>query len=207
MGAKPILTEDQRWLLRGLGGWMMRDCMIGPSGVAHLMQSLSSSSTAHVDGGPDWLDSGYQCRGGKVMSNRQPAVTVDEAQINRYASQLDATLKAELIECQRADRAETDRVRKWCRCGREAECLKANQGDPLYGNRHHPSEAEIQAHYEEYWRISLCVSPDRTDRIHSCMVKPGQVSAIRHVSTPGVGRVWKRTTLEQAAGNSKRSPA
>lgn len=55
--------------------------------------------------------------------------------------------------------------------------------------------------------ISLCVSPDRTDRIHSCMVEPGQVSAIRHVSTPGVGRVWKRTTLEQAAGNSKRSPA
>lgn len=153
MGAKPILTEDQRWLLRGLGGWMMRDCMIGPSGVAHLMQSLSSSSTAHVDGGPDWLDSGYQCRGGKVMSNRQPAVTVDEAQINRYAAQLDATLKAELIECQRADRAETDRVWRWCRCGREAECLKANRGDPLYGNMHHPSEAEIQAHYEEYWRI------------------------------------------------------
>ena len=153
MGAKPILTENQRWLLRSVGGWTMRDCMIGPAGVTRMMQSLQSSSGRVIKGGPDWLAGGFHCRGGRVMSNQPPIITVDEAQINRYAAQLDATLKAELIECQRADRAETDRVRKWCRCGREAECLKANQGDPLYGNRYHPSDAEVQAHYEEYWRI------------------------------------------------------
>ena len=47
--------------------------------------------------------------------------------------------------------------------------------------------------------ITLAVNVDRQDRIHSCIVQPDQVLAIRHVSTPGVGRVWERTTLEQAA--------
>lgn len=153
MGAKPILTEDQRWLLRAVGGWTMRDCLIGPKGVSHLMQSLYSSSCARFEGGPDWLSRGFQCRGGKVMSIQPPVITVAEAEINRYAAQLDATLKAELVECRRADRAENERVRKWCQCGREAECLKANQGDPLYGNRYHPTDAEVLAHYEECWRI------------------------------------------------------
>ncbi len=31
-----MLTEDQRWLLRMVGGWEMRDCLIGPA-VAELV--------------------------------------------------------------------------------------------------------------------------------------------------------------------------
>lgn len=153
MSEKPILTEDQRWLLRSVGGWTMRDCMIGPAGVARMMQSLYGSTGHVIEGGPAWLARGFQCRGGKVVSQQPPVVTVTDVQINRYAAQLDATLKAELIECQRADRGENARVLKWCHCGREAECLKANQGDPIYGNRYHPTDAEVQAHYEECWRI------------------------------------------------------
>jgi hypothetical protein len=150
---KPILTVDQRWLLRSVGGWTMRDCMISPEGVSHLMQSMYGSSGHPIDGGPAWLASGFQCRGRKVVSKQPPVVTVTDVQINRYAAQLDAPLKAELVECQQADRAENDRVWKWCRCGREAECLRANEGDPFWGNRYHPSEAEVQEHYEECWRI------------------------------------------------------
>ncbi|MFV8169674.1 hypothetical protein [Mycobacterium sp. DBP42] len=52
MTAAP-LTEDQRWLLRAVGGRHMHDCLIGPDGVAELMQSMCSSTGAKVDGGPD----------------------------------------------------------------------------------------------------------------------------------------------------------
>lgn len=149
----PILTVDQRWLLRSVGGWTMRDCMISPHGVSHLMQSLYSSSGRAIEGGPEWLAGGFDCIGGKVVSKRPPIVAVTVAQINRYAAQLDASLKAELVECQRADRTENQRVMNWCRCGREAQCVKANEGDPLYGNRYHPSDAEVQEHYEADWRI------------------------------------------------------
>ena len=34
------LTSDQRWLLRSVGGWAMRECLIGPAGVDHLMTSM-----------------------------------------------------------------------------------------------------------------------------------------------------------------------
>lgn len=49
---------------------------------------------------------------------------------------------------------------------------------------------------------ALAVSPDRLDRIHSAIVSAEQVLAIRHASTPGVGRIWKRTSLEQVAANA-----
>lgn len=150
---KPILTVDQRWLLRSVGGHEMLDCMIGPDGVSRLMESMYRSSGHPIEGGPAWLADGFECVKSKVVSKRPPIVSVTVVQINRYAAQLDAALKAELVECRRADRAEAERVWKWCRCGREAECLRANQGDPLYGNRYHPSEAEVLEHYEECWRI------------------------------------------------------
>ncbi|MCC9182589.1 hypothetical protein [Mycolicibacterium mageritense] len=47
---------------------------------------------------------------------------------------------------------------------------------------------------------SVAVSPDRPDRVHSGVVTSTQVLWVRHVSTPGVGRVWKRTSLEFANG-------
>lgn len=153
MAAKPILTENQRWLLRCVGGWEMRDCLISSEGVARLMQSMYSSTGSRIDGGPDWLARGFDCRKSTVVSRGAPSVKVTDVQINRYAAQLDAGIKAQLIECQHADRAENQRVWKWCRCGHEERCLRANQGDPFYGNRYHPTDAEVEAHYEEHWRI------------------------------------------------------
>lgn len=46
---------------------------------------------------------------------------------------------------------------------------------------------------------SLGVTEDRPDRVHAGVVERGQVLAIRHVSAPGTGRIWQRTTLEAAA--------
>ena len=153
MSAKPILTVDQRWLLRSVGGWEMRDCLISPDGVSRLMQSMRGSSGRPIDGGPGWLADGFDCRNGKVVSRGPLAVTVTVVQINQYAAQLATAVKDQLLECQRAAHSENQRVRKWCQCGHEERCLRANQGDPFYGNRYHPTDAEVDAHYEEDWRI------------------------------------------------------
>jgi len=155
--ATTILTQDQRWLLRAVGGWQMRDCLIGPDGVDHLMQSMYGSTGVRINGAPDWLH-GFQCGRGKIQSIGIPAITVTAAQLNRYASRLDAELKAELIKCRGIARTEDERVRKWCHCGRESECLKANQDDPFWGDRYHPTASEVDDHYEKYWQIR-----DRTD--------------------------------------------
>lgn len=46
---------------------------------------------------------------------------------------------------------------------------------------------------------SLGVTDDRPDRVHAAVVAPDQIRVIRHVSTPGVGRTWTRTTLDEAS--------
>jgi hypothetical protein len=46
---------------------------------------------------------------------------------------------------------------------------------------------------------SLGITADRPDRVHSAIVDPDQVRAVRHVSSPGVGRTWVRSSLEQVA--------
>ncbi|MUL47585.1 hypothetical protein FZI85_25050 [Mycobacterium sp. CBMA293] len=63
------------------------------------------------------------------------------------------------------------------------------------------SEGGDPAHdwYAVYtYGIALAVSPDRPDRVHSCVVTPDQVVTIRHMSTPGVGRTWRRMSLADA---------
>lgn len=49
---------------------------------------------------------------------------------------------------------------------------------------------------------SLGVAPKRRDRVHSAIVEHGQVLTIRHVSTPGVGRTWKRTSFDQVSADA-----
>lgn len=49
---------------------------------------------------------------------------------------------------------------------------------------------------------SLGVTPDRPDRIHSAVIDPDQILAIRHASTPGGGRTWTRTTLQQITADA-----
>lgn len=38
---KAILTENQRWLLAGVGGWMVADCLTDPdAGIPRLMRAV-----------------------------------------------------------------------------------------------------------------------------------------------------------------------
>jgi hypothetical protein len=149
------LTSDQRWLLATMGGWPIVWALCDPSGTKHLMEShWGGSRLAAIEGAPKWMVSFGMDRGKVVSPNFQkPRVILSPAQINRYAEQLPEDVKAELKACRAAGIAETQRARQWCRCGREALCHKSNAGDPLYGNRHHPSDAEDEAHLVEVWRI------------------------------------------------------
>ena len=49
---------------------------------------------------------------------------------------------------------------------------------------------------------ALGVTEDRPDRVHSGVVEPAQVLVVRHVSTPGGGRKWERTSLEQVRADA-----
>lgn len=51
---------------------------------------------------------------------------------------------------------------------------------------------------------SVGVRADQPDRVHVAVVSPGQVLVVRHVSTPGVGRTWVRTSLEEVRANEPR---
>lgn len=39
-------------------------------------------------------------------------------------------------------------------------------------------------------------------RAHSAILSPDQVRAVRHISTPGVGRTWKRVSLDEVIANA-----
>lgn len=43
---------------------------------------------------------------------------------------------------------------------------------------------------------ALGILEDRPDRVHAGIITPDQILAIRHVSSPGAGRHWKRTSLD-----------
>ncbi|MGA5542722.1 hypothetical protein ACPCIR_12795 [Mycobacterium sp. NPDC051198] len=152
MTPRPALTEDQRWLLRAMGGWAIRDCLLGPDGVAHLMQSQWGGSGRRLPGGPEWLAYGFDCGRGKIVTgrfgggaDRDPVVTITAAQLNRYARNLPRAVTDELREVRRAWNAEyIYGCRDWCHCGHEDECQDG---------RHHPTDDEIDNHYRELRRI------------------------------------------------------
>ncbi|MCV6982136.1 hypothetical protein H7I53_18140 [Mycolicibacterium pulveris] len=149
------LTVEQRWLLMTMGGRQIVDALIGPGGVNHLMQSRWSSSRVRaVQGAPEWMVS-FETRGGKIVSPAfdEPRVTVTAAQINKYAKTIPAEVRSQLEQLALDRSQHTWQINDWCLCGREAECLKAHEGDPLYGGRHHPSKREYNQHLADGLRI------------------------------------------------------
>ncbi len=112
----PLLTEDQRWLLRMVGGWTMRDCLIGPEGVARLMQSHYGGTGRRMDGGPAYLR-GFQCGGGKIVSSAVPVITVTTGQLHKFAQSLPTDLVAEMRECAAAAQRTNILRSQFCHCG------------------------------------------------------------------------------------------
>ncbi|ORW16132.1 hypothetical protein AWC17_15460 [Mycobacterium nebraskense] len=139
------LTTDQRWLLYFMGGWAIRDCLIGPAGTDHLMQSMSGAwGHTHPHGGPAWM-TGWSTRSGKITSpgHGEARVVISKAQINAYARGLPADIRAELIAVRDLDQAENARAYDWCYCPWSTTAPNAHSGPCT---RYHPSHDEADAH-------------------------------------------------------------
>lgn len=99
--ATAVLTEDQRWLLRAMGGWAIRDCLTNPEyGWSHLMQSMWGGSSRHREGRPEFLRGGFQCGHGRIVSpgwsREEPQVVITRAAMMRFAKSLPARLVEDL---------------------------------------------------------------------------------------------------------------
>jgi hypothetical protein len=146
------LTTDQRWLLYFIGGWQIRDCMIGTAGTDHLMQSMSGAcGFTGPEGGPEWM-TGWETRNGKISSpGRGPGrVVITKAQINVYARGLCEGLRAELVALRTESGLEAERTRSWCHCP-WAETAPNSHSGPC--QRYHPTDEEDSAHHATVRRI------------------------------------------------------
>ena len=142
------LTDDQRWLLLTAGP-NITDALVSDDGRERLRSAVFGGTGWRVDGAPEWMTS-YWCSGGKLTSPDRGGdirVTVTVAQLARFAAdELPAPILAELRDVLHAKRAESERTRKWCRCAHPEECSRSNEGDPLWGGRYHPTDAEDDEH-------------------------------------------------------------
>ena len=147
------LTSDQRWLLYFMGGWQIRDCLIGTAGTDRLMQSMSGACgfTGGPEGGPDWM-TGWSTRNGKISSpgHGESRVVITKAQINAYARSLPESVRAELIARRAESAAEATRTESWCRCP-WAETAPNSHSGPC--ERYHPTDEEECDHYATVRRI------------------------------------------------------
>lgn len=85
-----------------------------------------------------------------------------------------------------------------CDCGGWVPTPGASASQPG-GRRAHDWYAVYVSGY------ACAVSSAHPDSVHSGLVAPSQVLAVRHISTPGLGRTWIRTTLEEVKAGASRS--
>lgn len=148
------LTSDQRWLLLRMGGWPIVWALADDHGLENLRKQRSGYYGTALEGAPEWMHS-YEVQAGKIYSpshphTADPKVTLTVSQIGRFAKALPAALRDELRACGAASIGETMRTSEWCHCPDAEKCMWRNDWS---GPRHHPTDAEDQAHIAEYWRI------------------------------------------------------
>lgn len=158
------LSDDQRWLLAGVGGWMMADCLVAPQrGVRQLMASMCGSSTGRRDDRyPEWLAQGYSCGYGRIVapmtwsanSHTPPLAVVTSRELARFAASVDADAIERLDTVRRALTIETVRWSTSCHCPRGMKWHE-QESSPLYRERWHPTAEEDREHSELTRRLSL----------------------------------------------------
>lgn len=146
------LSTDQRWLMFAIGGWTMRDCLLGTAGTDYFMQSCYSHwGRSGPEGGPAWL-TGWNTNAGRVTAPQTGTIRVSltKAQINAYAAALPAEIRSELAECRDAAAAERRRTDGWCHCPWQDTAPNAHSGPCT---RYHPSDAEDDEHLDRVHAI------------------------------------------------------
>lgn len=145
------LTLEQRQLLGVYPSALISDTVVDPERGITNIRNGCCGGTRH--GGPEWLER-FDTHHGRIEGGQfgeEPSVTVTFTQLRNWARGVPADLRERIRTVREAEQAEAHRVWKWCQCHhgdpeRAAACVKANEGDPLWGGRHHPSDAEYEAH-------------------------------------------------------------
>lgn len=169
------LSADQRWLLYVMGGWAIRDCLIGAAGTDHLMQSMWGSAGRNgPEGGPQWL-TGWDTRGGKISapSASDRRVTITKAQINAYARSLPDAVRHELIALRAQDQSERQRANGWCHCPWASAPPNAHSRPCT---RYHPTEDEDNAHWNALNRIDVRLDSILRQALRIDSPKAGQLA-------------------------------
>ena len=151
-----VLTHEQRWLLAGVGGWPIAECLTDPThGISRLMTSMHGSSNGRrTEQFPEWLAGGVACGNGRIVSpwtwrpgaDEAPHAAVTSAQLARFAATVPDALRERLREQLRENHRETVRWSTTCFCGDPSW----HETDPIYRDRWHPTEAQRLEHNARY---------------------------------------------------------
>lgn len=153
--SKPVLSQDQRWLLLHMGGWQIVDALCSPEGVSALMRSrwgATSGRASDLNGSPQWLEGcGFETSSSVITarSRKLPAVKIKAAEINRFAATIPADIKDELIECRKASTDNAVLRHRFCHCGRDHETSYPWDKDRICP----PTLKQENDASAEYWRI------------------------------------------------------
>lgn len=153
--SKPVLSEDQRWLLLHMGGWQIVHALCSPDGVSALMQSRwgsTSGRASDLNGSPKWLEGcGFETSAGVITarSRKVPAVKIKAAEINRFAATIPDDVKNELIDCRNASTANAVMRYRFCHCGPNHDTAYPWEKDRICP----PTAEQENKASAEYWRI------------------------------------------------------
>jgi hypothetical protein len=144
------LSEEQRWLLAGVGGWQMADCLAYPNrGIPQLMASMYGASNGRRDGRyPEWLSGGFSCGHGRIVSpclfrDGVRRVEVTKAQLLAFSRQLNSEVCSRLREVRATQQQEAVAWADACNC---AHIEVHEDTNPAWSRRWHPSPERAAAH-------------------------------------------------------------
>lgn len=141
-----MLTLEQRQLLGVYPAWMVSNTIIDP-GVGISQMKAGQCGGTRLSGPVR----GFNTTSKGITAGRlgeAPTVVVTWTQLKRWAESVPPGLREQIRQVRYADQAENARVYKWCHCPEPEECLRRNEGDPLYGGRHHPTADEYEQHLQ-----------------------------------------------------------
>lgn len=141
-----MLTKEQRQLLQVYPAAMIANTVVDPDAGISAIKAGQCGGTRH--GSP--IEAFNTTSKGLVAGwyGEDPIAMVTWTQLKQWARDVPTKLREQIAAVRLAEQAENARSWKWCHCGKEAECHRRNEGDQLYGNRHHPTDEEYEAHLE-----------------------------------------------------------
>ncbi len=140
-----MLSREQRQLLGVYPATMISDTIVDPE------RGIKQIASSQCGGTRDGPVPSFNTGGGRIYAGwlgQEPTVVVTFAQLKRWAESVPSGLREQIRAVRLAEQTEAVRTLKWCHCPNPERCLRSNQGDPLYGGRHHPTDEEYEQHLE-----------------------------------------------------------